>query len=188
MNIILFGPPGSGKGTQADLICEKYNLLHISTGDLLRSEIKSKSDFGKGIQEIIDSGNLVSDEIIIKLINSAIKKDNDFSGYLFDGFPRNMDQVSLLSKLLKSKDIKIDCVLFLNVDKSILLDRVLHRKEAEGRSDDNEKTFKNRFDVYCKETQPLLQYYKSDNLLREINGIGEIYQINQRINAELETF
>ncbi len=188
MNIILFGPPGSGKGTQADLICEKYNLLHISTGDLLRSEIKSKSDFGKGIQEIIDSGNLVSDEIIIKLITSAIKKYNNFSGYLFDGFPRNMNQVNLLSEFLHSKGIKIDCVLLLIVDKSILLDRVLLRKETEGRSDDNEKTFKNRFDVYCKETQPLVQYYKSDNLLKEINGIGEIYQINQRINAELEAF
>ena len=132
MNIILFGPPGAGKGTQAKMLCEKYNLLHLSTGEILRDEIRKKSDLGKSVQETMKEGKLVSDEVIIKILNSAVENNNkdSLSGYLFDGFPRNIDQANLLSNLLDSLKIQIDCILLIEVDEPILLERILSRKKS----------------------------------------------------------
>jgi len=189
VNIILFGPPGAGKGTQAKMICEKYDLLHLSTGDMLRNEIGSNSELGKNVKETMDSGKLVSDEMIIKIIDLAIKNraKNNFSGYLFDGFPRNIHQANLLSQLLNSLNINLDCVVLIEVvDESILLQRILSRKESECRSDDNEETLTSRLQVYSQETEPLIKHYFSSNMVKKIDGVGEINEVNQRINTALE--
>ncbi len=188
MNIILFGPPGAGKGTQAKMICEKYDLLHLSTGDMLRNEIGSNSELGKNVKETMDSGKLVSDEMIIKIIDLAIKNraKNNFSGYLFDGFPRNIHQANLLSQLLNSLNINLDCVVLIEVDESISLQRILSRKESECRSDDNEETLTSRLQVYSQETKPLIEHYSSSSMVKKIDGVGEINEVNQRINTALE--
>ena len=190
MNIILFGPPGSGKGTQAKMLCEKYNLLHLSTGEILRDEISKNSQLGKSVKEIINAGKLVSDEIIIKIINLAMEnnKKDSLSGYLFDGFPRNIDQANLLSELLDSQEIKIDCILLIEVDEPILLERILSRKKFEGRSDDNKETLESRIQVYSHETKPLIEHYSLNHVVKRIDGVGEISEVNQRINAVLESF
>jgi adenylate kinase len=190
VNIILFGPPGAGKGTQAKMLCQKYNLLHLSTGEILRDEIRQSSELGKSIKEIIDSGKLVSDEIIIKILNLTMEnnKADDLSGYLFDGFPRNIDQANLLSDLLDSLKIKIDCILLIEVDEPILLERILLRKKSEGRSDDNKETLSSRIEIYSKDTEPLIEHYSLNHVVKRIDGIGEISEVNQRINAALEGF
>ena len=188
MNVIIFGPPGAGKGTQAKMICEKYKLYHLSTGEILRNEIESNSELGKSVKELIDSGKLVSDEVIIKILNSIINGNlNDkFSGYLFDGFPRNIGQAKLLTDLLNSLDIKLDCVLLIEVDEPILLERILSRKKSEGRSDDNMETLASRLSIYSKETEPLIEHYSTNHITKKICGIGEINEVNQRINNVLE--
>ncbi len=190
MNIILFGPPGAGKGTQAKMLCEKYNLLHLSTGEILREEIKKNSELGKSIKEIIDAGRLVSDEIIIKILNLAINSNskNNSSGYLFDGFPRNINQAKLLSNLLDSLNLKIDCILLIEVDEPILLKRILARKKSEDRSDDNIEVLSSRIQIYSKETKPLIDHYSSTKIIKKIDGVGEISEVNQRINDVLGSF
>ena len=186
MNIILFGPPGAGKGTQAKMLCEKYNLLHLSTGEILRNEIEQNSELGKSVKCIIESGKLVSDEIIIEILNLSMSNNAkcNFSGYLFDGFPRNIDQANLLDSL----KIKIDFVLLIEVDESILLQRIVTRKESEGRSDDNKEIHASRIEIYLQETEPLIERYSSSHVVKRIDGVGEINEVNQRINAALESF
>ena len=186
MNIILFGPPGAGKGTQAKMLCEKYNLLHLSTGEILRNEIEQNSELGKSVKCIIESGKLVSDEIIIEILNLSISNNTkgNFSGYLFDGFPRNIDQANLLDSL----KIKIDFVLLIEVDEPILLQRILTRKESEGRSDDNKEIHASRIEIYLQETEPLIERYSSSHVVKRIDGVGEINEVNQRINTALESF
>jgi len=186
LNIILFGPPGAGKGTQAKMLCEKYNLLHLSTGEILRNEIEQNSELGKSVKCIIESGKLVSDEIIIEILNLSISNNTkgNFSGYLFDGFPRNINQANLLDSL----KIKIDFVLLIEVDESILLQRIITRKESEGRSDDNKEIHASRIEIYLQETEPLIERYSSSHVVKRIDGLGEINEVNQRINAALESF
>ena len=190
MNIILFGPPGAGKGTQAKMLCQKYNLLHISTGEILRDEIRQNNNLGKNVKEIIDSGKLVSDEVIIKMLNLAMvnNKIDSLSGYLFDGFPRNIEQANLFSDLLDSLKIRIDCILLIEVDEPILLERILARKESEDRSDDNKETLASRIQVYSKETEPLIEHYSLNHVIKKIDGVGKISEVNQRINTALESF
>tara|TARA_B100001769_G_C22069521_1_gene575621 strand:+ start:444 stop:1016 length:573 start_codon:yes stop_codon:yes gene_type:complete len=190
VNIILFGPPGAGKGTQAKMLCEKYNLSHLSTGDILRDEIKKNSELGKSVKKIIESGKLVSDEVIIEMLNLALKKNKKDvrSGYLFDGFPRNIEQANLFSNLLENLSIKINFILLIEVDDSILLERILSRKKSEGRIDDNEKVLRSRIKVYLEETEPLIEHYSSNNIIKKIDGVGKISEVNQRINNALEGF
>ena len=190
MNIILFGPPGAGKGTQAKMLCKKYNLLHLSTGEILREEITKNSELGKSVKEIIESGKLVSDEVIIKILNSTMEnnKEDSLSGYLFDGFPRNIQQADLLSNLLESLKIEIDFILLIEVDEPILLKRIISRKEFEGRSDDNEEILASRIKVYSEETEPLIEHYSLNHVIKRIDGVGEINEVNQRINNALERF
>ena len=140
MNLVLLGPPGAGKGTQANLICEKYNLSHLSTGDLLRMEIANKSEVGVKAKQIIDEGKLVSNDIIINVIKSFFNNNKNLSGYLLDGFPRNTEQAKLLDKLMLELEDKISCVIQLDVEEKHLKERILSRGIEEGRSDDNEKT------------------------------------------------
>ncbi len=186
MNLVLLGPPGAGKGTQANLICEKYNLSHLSTGDLLRMEIANKSEIGVKAKQIIDEGKLVSNDIIINVIRSFFNNNKNLSGYLLDGFPRNTEQAQLLDKLMSELKDKISCVIQLDVDEKYLKDRILSRGKDEGRSDDNEETLIKRLETYFNETMPLIKYYDEAKLLKKVSGVGEIMQINQSINTIID--
>ena len=186
MNLVLLGPPGAGKGTQASLICEKYKLSHLSTGDLLREEIANKSDLGLRAKKIIDEGKLVSNDIIINVIKSFINKNKKSNGYLLDGFPRNTEQARLLDQLMSELEDKISCVIQLDVEEKYLKDRILIRGKEEGRSDDNEETLLKRLDTYFNETMPLINYYDEAKLIKKVIGVGEIMHINQSINSIID--
>jgi len=187
MNIILFGPPGAGKGTQAKLVCNKFELDHISTGDILRNEISKSSKLGLAAKEIIDSGYLVSDEIIIDIIKirlSENKKNN--TNFLLDGFPRSINQANLLSKIMSELEIDLNAAILIDVEQPVLINRILNRKNTEGRIDDSEEVLASRLKVYYDQTAPLIQFYKDLNLLKWVNGVGEINDINQQINSIME--
>ncbi len=189
MNIVLFGPPGAGKGTQAKLICEKYFLNHLSTGDLLRKESIKETSLGIQIKKTINDGKLVSNETTIELIKQFINKNKNNKnkkGFLFDGFPRNKKQAELLDNLMSSIDEKILCVILLNVNEDVLKERIMNRSATEGRSDDNMETLSKRLHTYSSETKPLIEYYSSQNLVRKVHGTGEIYDINQGISSHIE--
>ena len=187
MNIVLFGPPGAGKGTQAKLICEKYFLNHLSTGDLLRKESSKETSLGIQIKNTINDGKLVSNETTIELIKQFIDENkNNKKGFLFDGFPRNKKQAELLDHLMASIDEKILCVILLNVDENVLKERIMNRSTTEGRSDDNLETLSKRLHTYSSETEPLIEYYSSQNLVRKVLGTGAISDINQGISSHIE--
>ena len=187
MNIVLFGPPGAGKGTQAKLICEKYFLNHLSTGDLLRKESSKETSLGTQIKNTINDGKLVSNETTIELIKQFINENkNNKKGFLFDGFPRNKKQAELLDHLMESINEKILCVILLNVNEDVLKERIMNRSTTEGRSDDNMETLSKRLHTYSSETEPLIEYYSSQNLVRKVDGTGEISDINQGISSHVE--
>ena len=187
MNIVLFGPPGAGKGTQAKLICEKYYLNHLSTGDLLRKESSKETSLGIQIKNTINDGKLVSNETTIELIKQFIDENkNNKKGFLFDGFPRNKKQAELLDHLMESINEKILCVILLNVNEDVLKERIMNRSTTEGRSDDNLETLSKRLHTYSSETEPLIEYYSSQNLVRKVHGTGEISDINQGINSHID--
>ena len=187
MNIVLFGPPGAGKGTQAKLICEKYFLNHLSTGDLLRNESSKKTSLGIQIKNTINDGKLVSNETTIELIKQFIDENkNNKKGFLFDGFPRNKKQAELLDHLMVSINEKILCVILLNVNEDVLKERIMNRSTTEGRSDDNLETLSKRLHTYSSETEPLIEYYSSQNLVRKVLGTGAISDINQGISSHIE--
>ena len=187
MNIVLFGPPGAGKGTQAKLICEKYFLNHLSTGDLLRKESSKETSLGIQIKNTINDGKLVSNETTIELIKQFINENkNSNKGFLFDGFPRNKKQAELLDHLMESINEKILCVILLNVNEDVLKERIMNRSTTEGRSDDNMETLSKRLHTYSSETEPLIEYYSSQNLVRKVHGTGEISDINQGISSLIE--
>ena len=187
MNIVLFGPPGAGKGTQAKLICEKYFLNHLSTGDLLRKESSKETSLGIQIKNTINDGKLVSNETTIELIKQFIDENkNNRKGFLFDGFPRNKKQAELLDHLMVSINEKILCVILLNVNEDVLRERIMNRSTKEGRSDDNLETLSKRLHTYSSETEPLIEYYSSQNLVRKVLGTGAISDINQGISSHIE--
>ena len=159
MNIVLFGPPGAGKGTQAKLICEKYFLNHLSTGDLLRKESSKETSLGIQIKNTINDGKLVSNETTIELIKQFIDENkNNKKGFLFDGFPRNKKQAELLDHLMVSINEKILCVILLNVNEDVLKKRIMNRSTTEGRSDDNLETLSKRLHTYSSQTEPVIEY------------------------------
>lgn len=187
MNIVLFGPPGAGKGTQAKLICEKYFLNHLSTGELLRKESSKETSLGIQIKNTINDGKLVSNEMTIELIKQFIDENkNNKKGFLFDGFPRNKKQAELLDHLMVSINEKILCVILLNVNEDVLKERIMNRSTTEGRSDDNLETLSKRLHTYSSETEPLIEYYSSQNLVRKVLGTGAISDINQGISSHIE--
>ena len=216
MNIILFGPPGAGKGTQADNMVKNFNLHKISTGDLLREEIKNNTDLGNKIKSKIDQGLLASDDIINDLIDKILSSKKYYNRLIFDGYPRNLNQAKSLDLLLIKYNQKLSCVINLNVDKESIIKRILGRlvcskcgltfniyfdppqkekyncnlKYLEARTDDNEKTIENRFDTYRKKTLPILDYYANQKILHKIDGTRQINQIFDEIRsifASLET-
>ena len=182
MNIILFGPPGAGKGTQAKYLVKKINGFQISTGDMLRDEIQKNSNIGKKIINDMNDGKFVSDEIVNKLIENLIFDPNKKNRLIFDGYPRTLTQAKNLNKLLDASDQKVDLILFLNVDKQTILKRVEKRKIEEKRSDDNFDTILKRYDTYMQTTKPVLDFYSKNSNFKEVNGALEIEEITRKID------
>ncbi len=176
-NIILFGPPGSGKGTQSVRVAGKYRLLHISTGDLLRKEVKDKTPLGMKVQNIMEKGELVPDVLLIDILRSAVNKHNNHDGFIFDGFPRTVPQANQLDDLLKEINSRISLVIALEVNEDEVVKRLLKRALEEGRKDDTEEVIRNRMNVYRTSTQPLIEYYQKQGKFRSVKGVGSIDEI-----------
>ena len=183
MKLILFGPPGAGKGTQAKIIIKKYNIVQISTGDMLREEVKFETDLGLAAKVIMDKGDLVSDEIIMSMIEKRIKKPDCKNGFILDGFPRTFKQAAHLDEILDRLKIKIDTVIEINVNEELLLKRIKKRAAESDhlRGDDNSEILNNRISVYKKDTLPVLEYYKNSNKLHTIDGMQNIEQVSRDI-------
>ena len=186
MNLIIFGPPGAGKGTQSKYISKRFKLYQLSTGDLLRNEIKNNTELGSKISSIINSGGLVSDEIVGNLIEKFVSNDNYKNKIIFDGYPRNLKQAESLDGLLKKYSQKIDIVLKLSVSLKTIKKRILERQTKEKRTDDNEEIAIKRYETYEKSTKPILEYYKKQNPIKEVNGEQKIEQINKEIGDIIE--
>ena len=187
LNLVLFGPPGAGKGTQSQHLVEHYNLIHISTGDLLRAERKAGTPLGKKAEEYMTKGNLVPDEVVIGMIENKLKENTNAKGIIFDGFPRTTKQAEALDKLLTSHNETIDAVLSLEVEEEELVKRLLERGKTSGRVDDqNEDLIRNRVQVYRNETEVVADYYKKQDKLHVINGIGEISEITAALRGAVE--
>ncbi len=185
MNIILFGPPGAGKGTQSKYLVNKLNAFQISTGELLREEINKKSAIGMAIKNDMNNGNFVSDEIVNKLIKNLVFDPQKKDKLIFDGYPRTLSQARNLNLLLETSNQKIDLILFLNVDKETIIKRIEKRKMIEKRHDDESSTILKRYDTYMKTTQPVLNFYSENPNFKEINGSLEIDEITRKIDTFL---
>ena len=186
MNIILFGPPGAGKGTQAKYLVKKFNGFQISTGDILRDEIKKDSNIGKRIINDMNNGKFVNDEIVNIIIKDIVFDPQKKNKLIFDGYPRSLSQAKYLDLLLDKSDQKIDHIFFLNVNKDTIIERIEKRKILENRSDDNTDTILNRYDTYMETTRPVLDYYSKNLNFHEINGTQEIDQITKEIEAFID--
>ena len=187
-NLILFGPPGSGKGTQSDRLVSKYGLIHLSTGHLLREEIAQQTPLGLKAKRFIDKGQLVPDEVVIGMVDSYFDKHKDAVGFLFDGFPRTVAQAEALDKLLALKKTSICKVLALEVDEEELIKRLLKRGETSGRSDDtNEEVIRKRFAVYKNETEPVADYYRQQGKFEAVKGVGTVDEIFEALSSCIET-
>lgn len=187
LNIVIFGAPGSGKGTQSEKITEKYGIRHISTGDVLREEIKNGTELGKTAKRYIDEGQLLPDELIIDILASVLDSMKGHNGVIFDGFPRTIPQAEALKKLLQDRGQDITAMLDLNVPEEELITRLLKRGQESGRADDNMETIKKRLDVYKSQTFPLIEYYKKEGKYNHIKGVGALDDIFRDIAAVIET-
>lgn len=178
MNIIILGAPGAGKGTQSQFLIDLFKLKHLSTGDMLRAEIEAATELGMQAKSIMDTGELVSDSIVIRMIKERLTRE----GILFDGFPRTLNQAQELDKLMIANNMEIDKVILLEVDNEEIIQRML----ARGRADDNETTIRNRLQVYNQQTAPLIDYYEKQNKLARIDGMGEVDTISKRIEQAMQ--
>lgn len=175
INLILFGPPGSGKGTQAAKLADYFNFLHISTGDLFRSEIGNKTDLGLKAQSYISKGELVPDEVTIGMLKKKLEEEQDFEGIIFDGFPRNILQAEALDDMLSESDQKISALIALDVDDEEIVKRILQRSQTSGRSDDaDEAIIRNRIEIYKQETTPVFDYYDESGRSHRVKGVGDL--------------
>ncbi len=181
LNIVLFGPPGSGKGTQSEKVIEKYGLVHISTGDILREEVAAQTDLGKQAKEIMDKGELVSDKIVIGMIRKKLEENQGGSGFIFDGFPRTVNQARELRKALTDYDERVGVMISLEVPREELVKRLLMRGKESGRSDDNMETINKRIDVYNRQTIPVTYYYDKMHKHAAVEGTGSVDMIFERI-------
>ena len=187
MNIVIFGPPGAGKGTQSNLIVKKFNLHQLSTGELLRNEIKNETELGKQISTIINSGNLVSDKIVGDLIELYISNKSFKNKIIFDGYPRNLPQARYLGELLNKYNQKIDIALKLSVSLETIKKRIIERKTLEKRADDNEEIAIRRYKTYENNIKPVIDFYNQSNLLKVVNGEASISEISEEISALIES-
>ena len=185
MRLILFGPPGAGKGTQADFIREKYGVEHISTGDVLREAIKKETEVGFYAKSFMDKGELVPDEVVTETIRLKISGLGE-GGFMLDGFPRTLEQARSLDSILSDAGIGVDAVIFLEVPDEEVVRRIIKRQEIEGRQDDTEDVIKNRLRVYKDQTSPLKDFYGKAGVLRTVEGVGEISDIAERIDGVLK--
>lgn len=184
--LILVGPPGSGKGTQAEKICQASSIAHISTGNMLREEIASKSELGKKVESVLASGKLVSDEIVIELIQERVKKPDCKNGFLLDGFPRTETQADALDALLSKSGIPITHVIELQVDEEDLVQRLLNRAKIEGRADDTEEVIRKRLEVFHAQTKPVIDHYrKLSGVFHSIDGAGSVDEVFKKIEEKL---
>jgi len=187
INLVLFGPPGAGKGTQAERLTKKYNLVHLSTGDIFRSNIKGETELGKLAKTYMDAGNLVPDEVTIKMLEAEVDARPEAKGFIFDGFPRTEPQAKALDSFLEFKEASITLMLALIVNDEELKERLMKRAETSGRSDDADpEIIKNRIEVYKKETAPVADYYRKQHKLAEIDGVGSIDEISERLFDAVE--
>ena len=187
MNIVIFGPPGAGKGTQSNFIAKNFQLHQLSTGELLRKEIANKTKLGQEIESIINSGNLVSDNVVSDLIEKYISDNSYKSRLIFDGYPRNLNQATNLNNLLKNYDQKIDIALKLSVSLKVIKKRIFERKTLEQRADDKEQIAIKRYETYEKNINPVINFYKQSNLLKVVNGEASISEISEEIRALIES-
>jgi adenylate kinase len=176
-NLILFGPPGAGKGTQAVKIAEKFGWKHVSTGDILRAEVSQGTPLGLKVKSVMDAGHLVSDDLLIEIMESVFMKNNTVKGFVLDGFPRTLNQAQELDKMLQRHSNKVSLVLALEVDEDELVSRLLKRAEDQGRKDDTAEVIKNRLVQYHNHTKPLIDYYTDMKLYKEVYGVGSIDDI-----------
>jgi len=182
INLILFGKPGSGKGTQAEFVKIKYDLIHISTGDLFRNNISNNTELGLLAKSYMDKGDLVPDEVTIKMLEAEVNNHPNAKGFIFDGFPRTTVQAEILDQFLTTLNLSISMTIALEVDENLLIDRLIKRGKDSGRSDDQDRSkIQNRFDEYNKKTSPLINYYKNQNKFFDVDGVGDINEISFRI-------
>ena len=186
MNIVIFGPPGAGKGTQSKFIAEKFNMYQLSTGDILRKEMSKNTEIGKKIASVINTGSLVSDQIVSDMIEKIISNNDYHNKIIFDGYPRNLIQAKNLDLLLKKYDQKIDIVLKLTVSLETIKKRILERKNFENRLDDDEQIAIKRFNNYENDIKPVIDFYKQSNLLKVVNGEASISAISSEISDLIE--
>lgn len=188
INIVLFGKPGAGKGTQAEFLKEKYDLTHISTGDVFRYNLKNDTELGKLARSYMDSGELVPDEVTIKMLEDEVGKNPDTEGFLFDGFPRTIAQAEALDVFLASKDWEVTATVALEADDEILVKRLLERGKTSGRADDqDEEKIRTRYQEYNEKTAPLMEYYNKQNKFYPVNGIGSITEITERLSKVIDS-
>ena len=185
-NLVIFGPPGAGKGTQSDKIIEKYQLKHISTGDMFRAHISQQTDLGKEVQSILDNGILVPDEITIRMLENEMSQHTDVKGFILDGFPRTVAQAEALDKFLESKGQKVNLVLELVVSQSEIEQRIDERGKISGRADDSADKLVKRIDEYFTKTIHVLPYYEAQNKVAKVNGIGDIKTIFNDITVVID--
>jgi adenylate kinase len=189
VNFLIFGPPGSGKGTQSVRLAEKFNLVHLSTGDMLRAEITAGTELGKKMSSIMAKGELVPDEVVIEMIAAKIDKTKNTAGFLFDGFPRTVGQTIELEKMLGKRGMKIDRMLVLEVDHDELVSRLIARAELSGRPDDKDPAvIENRISVYKSKTEPIINYCRGLRLYQPVNGMGTIDDIFARLSDFMKKF
>lgn len=189
INIVLFGKPGAGKGTQAEFLKEKYNLTHISTGDVFRYNLKNNTALGQEAKGYMDRGDLVPDELTIKMLQDEVEKHPDTNGFLFDGFPRTTAQADALDAFLKSKGWDVAGTVALEADDNVLVERLLERGKTSGRPEDqDEEKIRNRYQEYNEKTAPLIDYYKGQGKFHPVDGIGDISEITKRLTAVIDTF
>ena len=182
INLVLFGKPGAGKGTQAAFLKATFNLVHISTGDLFRYNIKNKTALGQQAQSFMDRGDLVPDRVTIEMLEAEVDRNPEAKGFIFDGFPRTKAQAQALDVFIEAKNMKINATIALEANDDILVKRLLERGETSGRSDDqDESKIRNRFDEYKLKTAPLKDYYEGQHKLYSVNGIGSINEITERL-------
>lgn len=188
INIVLFGPPGAGKGTQAEILKNKFDLIHISTGDVFRFNIKNATDLGILAKSYMDKGQLVPDAVTIDMLKAEVEKNPDANGFIFDGFPRTEAQADALAEFLRLKNTEVSAMIALEVDDEILVQRLLQRGKTSGRADDaDEQVIRNRIKVYYDETSILKNYYQEQDRYYGVNGVGKIEEITVRLSEVIDS-